>query len=251
REVGFGITRPRVDRVSMERRNETSPAQSSLRRHAGQIERGRQYVDHRDQRGDTLVRTYVGAGDDQRHTQNFLVQQVTMLELAVVLKSFAVIRNHDDVRPIGKMLRFEVSKEPTELPVLERNSRVVRLGFREYGAVELVMRAVRKVRIVEMDPRKKWLRLACDRGEPCERSIDDHVAGTVNGKRLCALRCMTEVVVVNIETAAQTVAVMKDERRDECCGVVSPRGQRGCRGRNVRRQRILAVDVKAVLGRIE
>src|SRR6266542_5586441 len=96
-------------------------------------------------------------------------------ELAVIAESLTVIPGNDDDRPIALSRSIQPLEHARDLRVGERDLAVV--GASARLCEELLRRIVRRMRIVEMNPREERLRSGAP--EPAERGVHHHVAAAL------------------------------------------------------------------------
>src|SRR5436190_1402500 len=112
--------------------------------------------------------------DDQRHVQHFAIQQDSVLVLAVLPQTFAVIGREEDQRAIVDAGMFEKRQQLADELVRRLDLTVVR-------------RHIRRVRLVEVDEEKERLRLVL--ADPSLRNRERRRAGTLMLGRAAARRC--------------------------------------------------------------
>ena len=98
-----------------------------------------------------------------------------MRRLAVIAEPFAVITGDGDDRARGAARRIQPLQDAADLRVRERDFPVVRVSL---GLLqELLWRIVRRVRVVEMDPREE--RTGIVALEPRKGGIDHDIAAAL------------------------------------------------------------------------
>ena len=198
-----------IEIASVERRGERSAGQRRNRRR--EIDRAHRRADH--------ARRERRRGNDHRHVQRRFVKQQAVRQLAVLAERFAVIADERD----DGVAAIDRGEQPGHLRIDVRDFAVVRLRIRR-------RRRVRRMRIVEMHPREEWPRFRLP--QPRQRAVD-HVGAAAFGVEGAAAvgHVAHDLVVVALEAAIESEAMIEDERGDEgACPVVVRR--------EVRRQRL-------------
>ena len=160
--------KPRVDRLGVRgeaellfraghQRHDAGAFEELRRRHAEQLERGRQEVDAADGIGDAPPRHRVERRpNQQRHVHRRLVDEEAVRALAVFAEALAVIAHDDDDGVLGEMVRVEIGEQAADLRIDERD--LADVGMAGVARLERLRRIVRRVRVVEMDPAEETLR---------------------------------------------------------------------------------------------
>ena len=194
--LGVGV-QPQFPCAAGEQGGQRDAGDSRRRRDAEQLQRGGHHV-HRPHRiGDAApVHRAERRPHDERHVDDAVVDEEAVGGLAVVAEALAVIAHHQDDGAIVDAERFELRDHPRHLAVGERDFAVV--GMPLVARRERLRRAVRRVRVVEVQPGEKGL--AAARVQPGERLIDDVVGGALDGaERDPARLAEIELVVVGVE----------------------------------------------------
>ena len=246
RDERFGERRRVAERAAAKRGGQTA-ARRRRRLHADHLQHRRKQIDRTGDAVDRRARLDARSAEDERNVQRGFVHEVAVNALAVIAESFAVIRRHDDERPIGDTGVGQRRQQPADELVRPRDFPVVRpIGVLDGVAPR---RLVRIVRIVQVHPRKEPLRRV--RPDPRHRVRGRGVAASLNGvEKPRIVFGDVESIGERIETALQTRSPREHDGADESRGCEPRRLQRVGHQRHVAPKRRRDVVANAVLGRI-
>ncbi len=168
-----------------------------------------------------------------------------MGRLAVVTQRLAVIARDDDKRRPAR--GPHIVEERQEGGVGRSHFAIVRI--RGVLRVEGRRRAIRRVRIEHMHPRKPAVGLMP--ADPRARQRHDRSRRPFGHDELGRVAGLAKAIVVDVEAVAQAEPRVQRERCDERPGCVTGLPEQGCDRARIRGQSIAAVVAQPVLKRIE
>ena len=195
------------------------------------VQHGGHQIDERYRIGNRAGRSIFRQPDDQRHMHGGVVDEKAVRPFAVLSQTFAMVAaEHDDRVPIDSFL-FQEAEKPPDLFIGKRDFSIV--GLCRILATIRLGRTIRKMRIVEMHPKKKLL-LRILR-QPVQRHIGHHIARTLHLVEIRFVQTAEiEVVIIKIKSLIQSKARVQNRggnhRPRLVPGLLEHRGQRGLQG---------------------
>ena len=163
----------------------------------------------------------------QRHVQRRFIREQTVRHLAVLAERFTVVAGqHDERVSAGALIEDRCDERRQSGVGGGAFSKIRRIGK---ARRERFRRDVRKVRLVDMDPREPWRGLLAA-VDPRQRRGDRVGASPFRNAERIPLDALPVPIVVDVESAPQAEPDVERKRADERAGAIAerlePRGQR-------------------------